>query len=331
VLEHRGVRVVPLPSPTGKGVEAFAHTAAAIRAARGMCDVLHVHSIGPSSLVPYARTLGHKRVVCTIHAFDYQQRKWGAGARALLRTGERFAVRRADATIAVAEWMADDLARRFGEAADGIHVIPNGPGLLEANAAEGRGVLGELGLEDVRYALFVGRLIPDKRVEDFLEAVSEANSPGAAGGLVPVIVGDSSDTPEYAAFLRGVAPEGTIFAGYRYGPELAALYEGASVFVLPSQVEGLPIALLEAMSRGVPVVASDIEANLEVLGGSDTGLNVPVGDVPALAEAIRSLSADGERRAATILAAKRRVTSTYSWPRIADATVGVYQRVLSPR
>ena len=321
--EYRGVTVRVLPAPRGRGIEALAHTASAIRqSSKDGCDLLHVHSIGPSALIPYARALGHRRIVATVHAPDYQQVKWGALESAYLRLGERFSVRHADATISVSSWYADELEMRHHRRPV---FIPNGPGLSGIVGSDSSSILAQIGVAGTPYLLFVGRLIPDKRVEDLLTASTMLDP-----SIVVVVAGDSSDTDKYAASLRADWEGRAFFPGYVNGHELAALYAGASALVLPSLVEGLPICLIEAMSFGTPIVASDIRANREVLDGGRAGLLYPAGDVGALRDSLRvalGLTADSPM----IAAARDRVARTYDWDVIAQHTHGLYQGVLDGR
>jgi glycosyltransferase involved in cell wall biosynthesis len=316
--EYMGVRVVALPSPSGKGWEALGHTRTAIRAASDEnCDILHVHSLGPSVLIPYARSRGHRCIVSTVHALDYTQAKWSYPVRRLLKRGERMAATRADGTIAVADWIAERLRAEYGR---DVTVIPNGPGLTDADPVAGAAVLEELGVTPGGYVLFVGRLIPDKRVEDLVAAVT-----ALGGGLKLVVAGDSSDTDSYANHLRELANESVVMPGYVYGDELAALYANSVALVLPSQVEGLPLCLLEGMAFGTPVVASDIAANREVLSSAGSGLVYPVGDVSALTACLRSLVADPELRSELVEGGRRHVSANYEWSQIARSTLDVYR------
>jgi glycosyltransferase involved in cell wall biosynthesis len=318
--EYRGVHVRVLRAPRGKGIEALAHTARAMRqAARDGFDVLHVQSIGPSALIPYARVLGHRRVVTTVHAPDYLQTKWGVVGSAYLRLGERFAVRHGDAAISVSSWYADQLEARYGRRPT---FIPNGPGLSNVKPSDDPEILSRLGLDRERYFLFVGRLTPDKRVEDLLVAAASLQEP-----MVVVVAGDTSDTDTYAERLRAHWSESAKFPGYVYGTELADLYAGAAALVLPSSVEGLPICLLEAMSFDTPVVASDIPANREVLDDGRSGLLYPVGDVDALRESLL-VAAGLPAEDPVLTSARNRVNTVYSWDSIAERTRRVYEDVL---
>lgn len=312
--DWRGVHVVPLPAPEGRSTETIVHTLRAIRAARKLApDVIHCHSVGPAGVLPLARAMG-MRCVLTVHALDYMQSKWGAVASAYLRYGEWAGLRAAHECIAVAKWMAEDLGARSGRS---VTYIPNGP--LAIAAASGDETVRRLGVEPGSYALFVGRLVPDKRVEDLMAAAAEHPS------IPVVVVGDTSHTDEYAARLKGLAGANVVFAGYRYGTQLDELYAHAGVFVLPSAVEGLPLSLLEAMSIGLPCVASDIPANREVLGS--TPWLFPLGDRAALRHAlVEARALDGASREARAEVARARVQAEYDWDRIAEATLRVLSR-----
>lgn len=314
---YRGVDVVALPAPRGRGTEALVHTAAAIAcAARAGCDVLHVHSVGPSALIPQARALGIKRIIATLHAPDYKQQKWGPAARLLLRRGERLAVRTASASIAVSQWYANDLSARYGR---DVRFIPNGPGLVGVAPTADRGIIRKLAVDAGEYLLFVGRFTPDKRLEDAIEVARRVERS-------LVVAGDSSDWPDYAEKLRAGSGPSVILAGYVHGSDLVDLYLGAHCLVLPSAVEGLPITVLEAMSLRVPTVLSDIPAHCEASDGGRCAALYPCGDVDALESAILSLD-ESTVRERMIAAASIRIRELYDWDRIADATLRVYEEV----
>lgn len=314
---YRGVVVEPVLAPSGKGIEAFAHTAVSMRQAlRDRCDVLHIHSVGPSSLIPLARALGHKRIVATLHAPDYRQKKWGVVARRILEYGERQAALKADAVISVSEWYASLLADKYGVAPA---VVPNGPGLVGLMPRNPSPFLTGKGIAP-GYVLFVGRLIPDKRVEDVVAACGTA-------GVPLVVTGDSSDTDEYVRQLKASAGQHVSFVGYVYGQDLADLYAHALAFVLPSEAEGLAISAIEAMSFGVPVILSDIPANQEVSAVGAAGLLYPCADTAMLASAIRMVLLQPIRDE-LVAAGIDRVHHVYEWGGIASRTIDVYESLM---
>ncbi|MGB4592313.1 MAG: glycosyltransferase family 4 protein [Coriobacteriia bacterium] len=317
--DYRGVHVVTLPAVKRKSFETITHSArAAYEAARGDFDICHFHSVGPAATILIARMFGARNIVFTMHGPDYEQRKWGKNAQRFLRFGESVGARRADAVISVSEHLQHRLEDKYGRT---VHPIPNAP--RETQPTPPGDLLAGLGLAGGDYALYVGRLVPDKRVEDLIEAMAIARP-----SMPVVIAGHSSHAWEYGAQLRGLGADQVLFTGWVDWAQTQELFSNAAVFVLPSAVEGLPLSLLEGMAHGVPCIASDIPANLEVLGDPPAGLSYPVGDVTALAAALDRVLDDPELAAHIAEDGKRRVDGTYNWDRIAQSIADVYNGLL---
>lgn len=256
--EWHGIRVVPLWAPRRTGVEALVHSLLAMLSARLRgTDLLHIHGIGPALVTPLARLLG-MRVIVTHHGKDYDREKWGKFAKFLLRSGEAFACRFANKVICVAKSDRDRLCQRFGESS--AVRIPNGTSRM-VPPGDSR-VLQELGLTPGRYLLNVARMVPEKRQLDLIRAFSARPH----NGWKLVLVGSAQNESDYPAQVSVAASKDPdcILAGMRHGADLSALYANAGAYVLPSAHEGLPITLLEALSFGLPCIASDIPANREV-------------------------------------------------------------------
>lgn len=315
--DHRGVHRVVLPAPNSRSREALWHSYSSIAHARTRdADIVHIHSIGPGMLVPVAKS-GNASTILTVHARDYQQQKWGLAGRSFLRMGESVGCRFADSVISVSRSLGDYLGARYGR---DIRYIPNGPGRIE-HIPNGPTV-SQFDLVGQPYILFVGRLIPDKRVEDAIAAV------GLMDGVKLVVVGDASYTDDYGAWLRRNAPAHVVFTGHLTGDALSELYSSAAACVLPSQVEGLPLCLLEAMSLAVPCVASSIPANKEIAGTGGSVELYPVGNVPMLTEALVRILSDPSYAQALGQRGRLRVVSEYDWERIADQTSEAYCHLL---
>jgi glycosyltransferase involved in cell wall biosynthesis len=187
-------------------------------------------------------------------------------------------------------------------------------------------VLQKFGLAAGRYVLMVSRLVPEKRHTDLIEAFADAK----LDGWKLVLVGASEYPDAYAAAVaaRAQATAGAVMAGYQSGLALRELYTHAGIFVLPSSHEGLPIALMEALSYGLPVVASDIPAHLEI--GLDNAHYFPLGDVSALADRLASFAHNpwpSELREKT----RSRVAEREDWRSVAERTLGCYGRAIEPR
>jgi glycosyltransferase involved in cell wall biosynthesis len=317
--EFRGVRVVPLPAVSRKSLEAITHSArAAYEAARGKFDICHFHSVGPAATIPIARLFGARGIVFTMHGPDYEQRKWGANAKRFLRFGEAVGARQADAVISVSEHIQKRLEEHYGRE---VLYIPNAP--REIRPTRPGSLLSSLGLKGRDYVLYVGRLVPDKRVEDLIAAMADVHP-----SLPVVIAGHSSHAWEYGALLRESAGSKAIFTGWVDWLRTQELFSNAAAFVLPSAVEGLPLSLLEGMAHGVPCIASDIAANTEVLGEPSAGLVYPVGDVPALRATLQRVFDDPALAASLRLAGPKRIAAQYDWDRIARQVADVYHGVL---
>ncbi len=316
--DWRGIRITPLWAPRHVALEAPVHTfLGVLHAARRRPDILHVHAIGPSLMVPLARLFG-LRVVVTHHGYDYDRQKWGALARRVLRLGERFGMRLSHGRIAVSAEIARTMHARHGVRVD---FVPNG--VATATCAEPGSVLDTFGIERRRYILYAARIVPEKRQLDLIRAFARLGDPG----LRLVIAGDDAFNGAYAREVRALAAAmpGVVLAGFQSGERLAALFGNAALFVLPSSHEGMPIAVLEAMAYGLPVLVSDIVANREL--GLPEDDYFPLGDVDALAAALAARLGDLPSEAAMGERAAK-VAHAYSWAGIADRTAALYRKAL---
>jgi glycosyltransferase involved in cell wall biosynthesis len=312
--ELPGVRLVRTWSPGGKHLDTPWHSASStLHALARRHDVVHFHALG-ASLLAWAPRLRGIASVTTVHGLDWQRAKWGRVARAVLRAGEWASVRAPHAATAVSRHLAEHLREKYRR-----HVVyvPNGVDETAPPPPEG---VRRRGLEPGRYLLYAGRLSAEKGVHDLIEAHARA------GTGLPLVIAGGGVEPAYEAELRRAAGRDVHFLGYVDSAALAELYAHAFLFVLPSHLEGLSVALLEAMSHGCPVAASDIPANLEVLDG--LGFTFPPGDPARLADLLRDLAADPARVRAEGEALRRRVHEEYGWDHVAEMLETVYLEVL---
>ena len=256
--EWKGVRLVDVKSPKKKSFEAIVHTFRAINEAKKMgAEVLHIHAIGPAMLTPYAKLRGMK-VVFTHHGPDYDRDKWGMAAKTMLKFGERMGCMFADKVIVISDVIRNLIARKYGRT-KGVHLIYNG--VPQPDICDYPEYLQELGIEKGKYILGMCRFVPEKNLHHLIEAFSKIN----ANGCKLVLAGDTDFEDDYSRKLKQMAREkGVVLTGFVKGRKLHSLLSHTRCFVLPSSHEGLPIALLEAMSYHLPVIVSDIPANLEV-------------------------------------------------------------------
>lgn len=307
-----GVDLRRLPSWNTKHLDAITHTMLATGDVLfAGADIVHYHALGPSALAFLPRLAGRK-VVVTVHGLDWRREKWGRAAATFLRACEWSATRFPHATIVVSRTLEEHFRAQGGAT---VRFIPNGT-VLPGPAPSGP--LDSLGLAPGRYVLFVGRLVPEKGLHVLLRAHREA---------VPewplVIAGEGHFTDDYVTECRSLAGENARFLGAVYGETLAALQQHAAVVVVPSSLEGLSIALLEAMSFGRAVLASDIPENAEVVEGA--GETFRRGDAADLGRALRNLLADPDGRCRLGAAARDRIADRYDWDRVTDRTLELYR------
>ena len=285
--EWKGVKLVDIATPKKKSLEAIVHTFRAINEAkRQKADVLHVHAIGPALLVPYARLLGMK-VVFTHHGPDYDRDKWGKAAKIILKLGERMGCKFANEVIVISDVIKNLIARKYGRT-EHVHLIYNGVPTPEM--CDYPEYFEELGIEKGKYILGMCRFVPEKNLHHLVSAFAEIKKlqDERIKELKLVLAGDTDFEDEYSRGLKEMARKnGVVLTGFIKGRKLHSLLTNCRCYCLPSSHEGLPIALLEAMSYKVPVVVSDIPANLEV--GLPKEDYFPCGDVKSLAEKLKEI------------------------------------------
>lgn len=285
--EWKAVKLVDISTPKKKWFEAVVHTFRAVNKAKRMgTDIVHIHAIGPALLVPYAKMLGMK-VVFTHHGPDYDRDKWGLVAKGMLRLGEWLGCTFADHVIVISDVIKRHIGERCGRTRN-VHLIYNG--VPKPEFCEFREYFEELGIEKGKYILGMCRFVPEKRLHDLVEAYAYVRSKSEALRDVKlVLAGDTDFEDDYSRELKRTAKEkGVVLTGFVRGKKQHSLLTNALCYSLPSSHEGLPIALLEAMSYRLPVVTSAIPANLEV--GLDTACYHDVGDVMALAEKLEAIA-----------------------------------------
>jgi len=315
-----GFRYRKFWAPRTSGFEALLHTLIVVCwAAVSRPDILHLHAVGPGLFTPLARLFGLK-VVFTHHGPDYAREKWGRVARFTLRLGEYMGCKYSNECIAISEGIQTLIRQRYGR--DSV-LIPNG--VPKARILNPGRMMAELDLTPAKYVLQVSRLVPEKRQSDLIEAFIRSDIGSQGWSLVFVGTLDQNDAYSKRIMQQAEADQNVIFAGFRSGDELAEILSNAGIFVLPSTHEGLPIALLEALSYGLRCVVSDIPANVEV--GLEKEHYYPTGDIDALSERLGEFAAqpvDLQVRQRTI----QWVADRYDWKDIAESTLLLVHRTL---
>jgi glycosyltransferase involved in cell wall biosynthesis len=314
--DYKDVRLVSLPTVGSKHLDAIVHSLlCSLYVLGGGFDVVHYHAIGPCLVSPIARVRG-RAVVATIHGQDWRRGKWGRMASGVLRLAEWIALRVPHVTISVSQSLSEWYLTETGRATE---YVPNGISLSEGDDVS---ILEEIGVSDGEYLLYAGRLVPEKGLHYLLEALT-----GLSTRLPLVVAGDTSFSDDYVSRLREMAGGNVVWAGFIYGDRLAALFRHAALFVLPSDLEGLPIVLLEALGYGVPVLASDIPPNVEVLG--EKGRYFTASDAVDLSRQLTACIEDRESLRLRALELREDALSEFNWDRITEETVRVYAKALS--
>lgn len=308
---YRGMQIVRLPTVRSKHLETLVHTLlCTAHAVRSGYDIVHYHALGPALFSFIPRWFGKKTVV-TVQGLDWQRKKWGRLASNVLRLGEYAGAVFPDKTIVVSRTLQEYYAKRYGRRPS---YIPNG-GLLRA-WREPHEILN-WGLDPGRYILFLGRLSPEKNCHLLIEAYEQLNT-----DVKLVLAGASSYSSDYSRKILEHASEQIRIYDWISGTTLDELITNAMIFVLPSDMEGLSLALLDAMGAGLCVLASDIPENREAI--QNAGYTFKRGDAADLGDRLRFLIGNPAVREAVGNAARRRVEAEYLWSAVAESTERVY-------
>jgi glycosyltransferase involved in cell wall biosynthesis len=316
--EYKGVRLKSVPTINRKGLAAMSSSFfGAIKAAFGKYDVVHFHAEGPAFMC-WLPKLMRKKVVVTIHGLDHQRAKWGRFASWYIRTGEKNAVRFADEIIVLSRGVQQYFRDTYGRE---TVLIPNGvnrPATVDADE-----ITNKWGLEKDSYILFLGRLVPEKGIHYLIRAFQDIETDKKL-----VIAGGSSDTDTYSDSLREMAGDRVIFTGFQQGRILEELYSNAYVYCLPSDLEGMPLSLLEAMSYGNCCLVSDIPECADVV--EDKAVTFRKGDTEDLQKQLKMLCDDPALVGNYKAGAADFICHKYNWDDVVEETLRSYKGEKQP-
>jgi glycosyltransferase involved in cell wall biosynthesis len=316
--EHNGMRLVRLPTVRSKHWETLLHTIlSTAHVLTQKCDVVHYHALGPALFSFLPRLLGKKTVV-TVQGLDWQRKKWGRLASAVLRLGERASVEFPNGTMVVSQALQDRYRKEHGVEA---FYVPNGGTIRERSEPK---KIYDWGLEPGKYILFLGRFSPEKGCHLLVDAYERLDT-----DVKLVMAGAASYCDDYSRELRTHTSARVKLLDWVSGPVLDELLTNAMIFVLPSDLEGLSLALLDAMGAGLCVLTSDVPENREVVDGA--GFTFQRGNVTDLADRLRFLLSNPAAREAAGQAAKARVQEQYQWSKITEGIEKAYFEVMGWR
>jgi len=311
-----GVTVRTVPTLDKKGLAAMtASVTAAFRCAFGKFDVVHFHAEGPCAMLWLPKLFG-KRCIATIHGLDHRRAKWGALARTYIMLGEKCAAKYADEIIVLSQSVQDYFREVYQRE---TVLIPNGVEPGECRAAEQ--ITREFGLTSRGYLLFLGRIVPEKGLRYLVEAYRQVQTT-----MPLVIAGGSSDTEEFLQELKALAgsDDRIRFVGFVQGTLLQELYSNAYLYVLPSDLEGMPLSLLEAMSFGNCCLTSDIPECAQVI--EDRGVTFRQGDTEDLREKLQMLCRNREMVESYRRDAASFICGKYNWNDVTAQTLALYEK-----
>lgn len=315
--EYKGIKINYVPTIDRKGFAAMTSSFfGAIKSAFGKYDIVHFYAEGPCAMLWIPKLFG-KKCVATIHGLDWDRAKWGGFATRYIKFGEKIAVKCADEIIVLSE----NIKRYFKDTYNRETVyVPNG--VNEPNIVEANEIKTKYGLEKDGYILFLGRIVPEKGISYLIKAFKEVKT-----DKILVIAGGASDTGEHYNELKELAKtdDRIIFTGFVQGRILEELYSNAYVYTLPSDLEGMPLSLLEAMSYSNCVLGSNIDEIVEVV--EDKAVLFEKSNVKDLTEKLQYLCDDENVVNEYKNNARRYICDKYSWDEVTKQTLEIYEGV----
>lgn len=313
--EYKGIKLKPVPTFKRKGLAAMTSSFfATVKATFGGYDVIHFHAEGPCFWMWIPR-LFRRRCVATIHGIDHMRQKWGSGVGSkYIKHGEKMAVKYASEIIVLSKGVQEYFGKTYKRK---TVFIPNG--VSRPQVREAKEITKRFGLKKDEYILFLGRIVPEKGLKYLVEAYSAMQTDKKL-----VIAGGSSGTDEFTVELKKMAGENVIFTGFVTGRLREELYSNVYVYVLPSDLEGMPLSLLEAMSYGNCCVTSDIEECAEVV--EDKAVVFRKSDVKDLQEKLQGLCDDEALVQNYKGGAAEFICTKYNWDDVAKRTLKLYKK-----
>lgn len=315
IKEFKGVKVKKVLTIDKKGLAAMTSSFFATMAILfSKADVVHYHAEGPCAWLWIIKFFSRKRIIVTIHGLDWQRAKWGGFATKYIKFGEKVAVKYADEIIVlsknVQKYFKDEYDRK-------TFFIPNGVSRPEIVKAEI--IKDKYNLKKDDYILFLGRIVPEKGIHYLIDAFKQIKT-----NKKLVIAGSASDTDSYFAELKDKAKDNKniIFTGFVQGKELDELYSNAYIYCLPSDLEGMPLSLLEAMSYGNCCLTSNIDECAEVL--EDKGITFNKSSVKDLTKILQDLVDNKDKVKKYKKEAKQFILEKYNWDCVVEQTLKLY-------
>ena len=315
--EYRGVKLKKVITIDKKGLGAMTSSFfATLKCLFSKADVVHYHAEGPCAWMWILRFFSRKKIVATIHGLNWKSPKWkGLGAK-YIKYGEKVAVKYAHEIIVLNEATKDYFKETYNR-----HTvfIPNGvnkPEIIKPNI-----IKNKYDLSKDSYILFLGRIEPVKGIHYLINAYNNIKTDKKL-----VIAGGVSEVDSYYNELLEMAKgnNNIIFTGFVQGKELDELYSNSYVYILPSDAEGMPLSLLEAMSYGNCCLASDIDECATVF--EDKGVTFKKSDVKDLTKVLQDLCDNKKEVKKYKDDAQKYILNKYNWDDVVSKTIELYKK-----
>ena len=288
---------------------------ASLKARKGGYDIIHIHAEGPCFFLPLlAKKRKRKyKIIVTIHGLDWQRGKWGGIASKILKSGEKKAAKYADEIIVLSRNNVQYFQKKYNRQTT---YIPNGIENPIFHVPEI--IQDKFGLTKDSYILFLARLVPEKGAHYLIEAWQEVRAQTHTTKKL-VIAGFDEHSLDYFARIKDMVKEddSIILTGFVTGQLLEELYTNAFLYVLPSDIEGMPISLLEARSYGKICLVSDIPENIENIGPKD--FSFKAGDIKDLSKKLIDILLTGSSN-------HENYGFANDWDKVVETTLNLYRK-----
>lgn len=313
--EYKGVHIITIPTIQTKKLDAIIYSfLASIHVSFTKADIVHYHAIGPASML-WIPHIFRKTTVVTIHGLNYKTPKWKGFGEKYIRWSEKVISKYADAIITLSKEQQKYFREKYNRE---TFYIPNGTTVTVPKKVD---IINQKwGLNKDSYILFLSRVVPGKGLETLIQAYKNVNT-----DLKLVVAGGSEYLSDFRSYVQQLASDDKriVFVGFVDGDALVELYSNAYLFVFPSEAEGMPMCLLEALSFNTPCLVSDIPENIEV--GKNYVQKFKTGNVHDLSLEIQKCI---EKRQQLFNKNSRLYIETeFNWDSIVDKTIGVYNEI----
>jgi len=311
---HQNIKFVDLWVPKNKYLETFLHAFfSTIYSIFLKPDIAHYHNTGPGVFIPILK-LFRIKIVFTYHNLSYTQKKWNKASSLFLNFTERVCLRYSDSFIFISNTIKDMMVKKYK--ITNYKIVRNG--VKKPIIATTSDYIEALNLEKKKYIIAVGRFLEEKGFDYLIDAYIRTK----LKDYKLVIVGDTDYPTTYSSSLKQKAIDNKIvLTGFIKGEKLQQIFSHAQLYIMSSFEEGLPIALLEAMSYNLDVLSSNIPPNLEI--GLDPEDYFEVGNSKALSDQILKKLENPRIRNFD-----QKINETYNWDSIAVATFELYIKTI---